>query len=260
MPTTNKRGHVIPTGAETSVNRATIFETYGNSIRDVVPVASVTARTQLVSDLSGVGQAPSATKPLYVWRADAPGLHRIEATSDGTVWVPASGVLQFASTGARDTWTTANGGLLTHGDVCWVGSASFVYWGSQWDPTTPTAFTPTYSGITIGASTHASFWWRDGGTIQVESALVLGTGWNISGPVRMSPPVAFTSPADTPLGDAFYVDAGTGYAEGRVFRSSALIAFQFRVAGAALLSEITNTVPFAFTVGDAIRSRFEYRG
>ena len=39
---------------------------------------------------------------------------------------------KFASIEERDTWTTANRPSLTIGDVCYVGSAKYVWSGSEW--------------------------------------------------------------------------------------------------------------------------------
>lgn len=133
----NARKHVVPAGPDSAVTRATIFETFGNSIRDVVPVANTTGRTQLVGDLTAAGEAPSATKPLYVYRADAPGLHRTEVTIDGSVWLPVDGVLQFADKAAADAWAIANGALLTAGDIARIGTITYMWTGSVWWQATP---------------------------------------------------------------------------------------------------------------------------
>lgn len=132
MPTTNARGHVIPTGTEASFNRNTIFSSFGNSIRDIVPVANTTARTSLVTALTNAGQGPSATRPLVVYRNDAPGLHRHEYTTDGTVWLPLDGVLYFASKSAADTFATSYGSLLTIGDEARVGRLRYEWDGTAW--------------------------------------------------------------------------------------------------------------------------------
>lgn len=134
MPTNNARKHVIPSGADQSINRATIFEAFGNSIRDVVPVANATERAQVVSALTTKGETPSASKPLVVLRADAPGLHRLEYTLDGTTWLPGSGTLFFATKSVADSFGTANGGLLSVGDECRVGSAKYTWDGTAWLP------------------------------------------------------------------------------------------------------------------------------
>lgn len=121
---------MVPAGSDVSVSRATIFESFGLTINDVVPVANVSDRTQLVSDLNGAGVGPSSSRPLVVARADAPGLHRVEITFDGSVWLPVSGTLRFASTGAMNSFGTANGSLLSVGDEAWVGSTRYVWSGS----------------------------------------------------------------------------------------------------------------------------------
>lgn len=155
MPTTNARKHTIPAPADQSITRATIFNVFGNSIRDVVPVATATERGQLVSALTTAGEAPSATKPLVVLRADAPGLHRMEYTTNGTVWIPTTGVLQFASKAAADSFGTSNGGLLTVGDEARVGSAVYRWSGTAWRSANRTAvFTISANGF--GDATLAS--------------------------------------------------------------------------------------------------------
>ncbi|EIC09160.1 hypothetical protein OR221_0868 [Microbacterium laevaniformans OR221] len=131
MPTTNARRHIIPTGDEASFTREVIFKQFGESIRDVVPVANILDRTQLVSDLTDAGVGPSATRPLTVHRADAPGLHRLEVTVDGTVWAPVSGPLRFATKTEADSWGTANVALLTTGDRCVAAGVEY-QWQGAW--------------------------------------------------------------------------------------------------------------------------------
>lgn len=132
MPTQNLRKHVIPSGADKSFNRATIFESFGNSIHDVVPVANTTERSQLVTAMTNKGVGPSATNPLVVQRGDAPGLHRIEYTTDGTVWIPASGDLDFPTQDAADAWGATNGGLLRTNDRATVNGKTITWLGSRW--------------------------------------------------------------------------------------------------------------------------------
>lgn len=128
----NARKHDVPAGGDATVNRATIFETFGNSIHDIVPVANVTERTQLVSDLIDEGVGPSSSNPLYVDRADARALHRVERTEDGTLWLPVSGRLEFADLSARNSWTTSNSGLLSVRDRCIVGTIEYAWNGTAW--------------------------------------------------------------------------------------------------------------------------------
>lgn len=146
MSTTNARKHVIPRGGDVSISRATIFETFGNSIRDIVPVANTTDRDQVVSNLDDAGETVAATAPLIILRADASGLHRVEYSTDGSVFLPASGVLAFADTSARDTWTISNSGLLRVGDVCYADNKRYEWLGSEWnDWKTVSSFSNSFS-------------------------------------------------------------------------------------------------------------------
>jgi len=128
----NARKHTVPAGNETNVTRQTIFESALQSINDVIPVANTTERSQVVADLVAEGVGPAPSRPVIVIRGDAPGLHRIEYSTDGTVWLPASGVLTFASKALADSWATANGGLLAVNDIARIGSIDYRWTGTAW--------------------------------------------------------------------------------------------------------------------------------
>jgi len=153
----NARKHQIPAGGDTSVSRATIFETFGNSIRDVVPVANVTERALLVSALASAGFAPSPSNPLVVYRADARGLHRLEYTADGAVWVSASGLLEFASKAEADSWGVSNASMLTVGDRASVGGVPYVWNGTGWARSNDRAITAQIRKGGTQASLTSSF-------------------------------------------------------------------------------------------------------
>jgi hypothetical protein len=101
------------------------------SINDIIPVANGTEANQVAAALSSNGQN-LATTPVFVSRADARGLHRVEYSFNGTVWLPYSGVLSFPSRAAADTWGSANSALLTVGDKAWVGNSELTWWGTAW--------------------------------------------------------------------------------------------------------------------------------
>ncbi|WP_295837402.1 hypothetical protein [uncultured Microbacterium sp.] len=105
------------------------------SINDAVPVANVTEQKQIATALKD-GGADLAKTPLTTMRADAPALHRLEYTYDGDVFLPASGVLHFATESAANTWGQANSALLSVGDRCYVGSTAYVWQGTKWRLTT----------------------------------------------------------------------------------------------------------------------------
>lgn len=101
------------------------------SISDIVPVANATEANQIAAALIAAGQN-LATTPLTVRRADAPGMHSIEVTKDGTNWAAASSIQHFTTTAARDSWTTTNSVLLTAGDTCWVVGTQYSWNGTAW--------------------------------------------------------------------------------------------------------------------------------
>lgn len=79
---TNPLGLEYPEGAD-SFQPHTDIQALADSARGrlIIPVASVAARDSLETALP-----PSASEPLYVFRADAPAGREIEYTTDGTTW------------------------------------------------------------------------------------------------------------------------------------------------------------------------------
>ncbi len=124
------------------------------SANDVIPVANATEQAQVITALNSAGVGPTSSRPILFSRADAPGLHRIEYTFDGVVFVPTSGVPRFADLPAATAWAAANGALLTAADRCVAGGVEYRWTGTVWVPTTgainPTAVTG--SGVSIGAA------------------------------------------------------------------------------------------------------------
>jgi hypothetical protein len=76
------RKHVAPAAAETPRRQA--INDLSLSIRDPIPVANVTERAQVLTDLTAAGVGPSVTNPVYFHRADLPPRARTEFTDDGT--------------------------------------------------------------------------------------------------------------------------------------------------------------------------------
>lgn len=82
---TDIRRHTAPLPGETPRRRS--INDLSLTVNDIVPVANVTERAELVDDLNAASVGPSASRPLYVDRADAaPGM-RLESTIDGTTWI-----------------------------------------------------------------------------------------------------------------------------------------------------------------------------
>lgn len=186
MPTTNVRKHIVPLGSEVSLTRQVIYTQFGESIHDVVPVANATERAQLVTDMNAKGKGPSAANPLVVHRADAPGLHRIESTVDGSAWVPASGVLRFVDLASATAWATAYGGLLSQGDVAYIGGIEHVYTGTTWHPTRTFGLAVrTASPLTIAPGAYARYdastYWVTTGDGAAQG-VTYNNGWVITTP------------------------------------------------------------------------------
>lgn len=147
---TDVKKHTSPAAGETP-SRAAIAAAI-LSINDIVPVANTTEANIVAAAVAAAGQ-DLATTPLFVSRADARGLHRIEYTYNGTVWLPFSGVLTFADRTAADAWAAANSGLLVAGDRGVVNGADARWSGTAWIIDDETA-TPTLAAGWNAPSTN----------------------------------------------------------------------------------------------------------
>jgi hypothetical protein len=78
------RRHVVP--APTEAPRRAAFDDLSLSVRDIVYVADIADRAQLVADLTAAGFGPASERPLYVHRVDAPAGGELERTVDGQAW------------------------------------------------------------------------------------------------------------------------------------------------------------------------------
>ena len=114
---TSARKHTVPAEGETP--RYEAISELGASVNDIVPVANVTARAQLVTDLVDIGQGPTTARPLYVHRSDASAARRLESTVDGTTWTTHPVSVGNVTT---VTFDSSGNGTLTH-NLGWVPSA-----------------------------------------------------------------------------------------------------------------------------------------
>lgn len=106
---TSARNHTVPAPLETP-RRQAINDALA-SVNDIVPVANVTERAQLLADL---GWTPSAARPLVISRADAPSGAQFEytvgETSGSTVlWRTWSGESAPVVPTLASGWSTVSG-------------------------------------------------------------------------------------------------------------------------------------------------------
>jgi hypothetical protein len=82
----NAYGHEVPPEVGVTPNMQAALKGLSGSVRDVKYVANLTARAQLVSDITAAGGVISATNPLVVYRGDALAHAKLEVTENGTAW------------------------------------------------------------------------------------------------------------------------------------------------------------------------------
>ncbi|WP_337004123.1 MULTISPECIES: hypothetical protein [unclassified Microbacterium] len=212
MPIQNARKHKIPGGGEQTVNRKMLFEDFGNSIRDIVPVASINERGQLLTTLGNAGEAPTPARPLVVLRADARGLHRIEYTTDGSTWLPASGVLDFQTKALADSFGSSSGGLISVGDRCTAAGVSYYWTGANWDRDTTWAdLTLQSSWVNFGAPFRNAAYRRENGWVHLRGSIKAGE-------IGVAKPIAILPSGFRPVGgdEQFLVPANLGHADLRI--------------------------------------------
>lgn len=241
---TNARKQTIPAGSDTTISRDTIFKDFGNSIRDVVPVANTTERAQLVTDLTAEGEGPSGAKALVVHRADAPGLHRIESTTNGTVWIPASGELIFADKAAADSWATSNSSFLTTGDVARAGGAKYTWSGTAW----------VLDEVHFGYVKTGTFFWQTAETDHTWNATASeGTlaGFTTTDQITFT----CTVPGSYLIQGAITADTGTSPLDLSFFKNGTA----FRIFNSVAHSAAYTSVPFAVSTRFAVNNTFKIR-
>jgi hypothetical protein len=111
MPVANARKHQVPAAGD-APSRAGIVGPF-ETINDIVPVANSTDRANVATAI-----APTASRPLYVHRADAPVGQKLEVTEDGTTWrtilsYKGSTAWIFERQSASGTDTFPNGSMVT---------------------------------------------------------------------------------------------------------------------------------------------------
>lgn len=172
------------------------------------------------------------------------------------------GVVPFRTKTDLDAWTTATIGQLAEvrADASAWNNGQWRYNGAAWNFTIGprVAFTPTWSGLVLGTSSNVGWWQRCGDRIVGEVHVTLNTGWNMATYARFTPPTNLASPVDTCVGTAVFVDNGTGYVQGTLLNSAGSLTPLYLSGSPASLLTVTNPVPFAWTVTDAMHLTLDY--
>lgn len=233
------------------------------SPNDVIPVANQTEQGQVATAVAAAG-ITLASAPMVSIRADAPGLHRIEYSFNGTTWIPSSSVLHFANDTARDSWTTTNSALLTVGDTCYSNNLEYSWSGSVWYPMDWVAYTPTVAGITLGTGgTTTAFYQVLGHTVNVRIRTVLGT----SG--LLTAQATYTLPLTASDGNIEYLDGGVQLNDatgseypGIARKQSSTVVAPYCILASNAYSQFDNvnaTKPMTWAVNDILVMNFSYR-
>lgn len=173
-----------------------------------------------------------------------------------------SAIPRYADAGAR---TTANP-TPTLGQLSVLTSDEVVYRynGSAWKPwwSDWASYTPTVSGITLGAGTLVGRKKYRTGMQVHEGGFTLGAGSAVAGPVRITHDATSEVAAlsNFPIGSAVINDAGTALFPAMVHRVSTTTADvrAFGTSGATVPSSaLSSTFPFTFVSTDSIGWRFE---
>lgn len=222
MPTNNARKHVIPLGGEASFTREVIYEQFGLSINDVVPVATIIDRAQTVAALTAEGAGPTPTRPLLVMRKDARGLHALEYTYDGSLFLPVSGVLTFDSKTNADSFAVSYGSLLTVGDRCTIGAIEYRWDGTTWAVQQPGEW-KNVGVFGAGFNPYSSSGWAgvktcvQGGVVYLNGAAINSNPWsagvamcNVTAGIRPPFNIQGVNCQVASNGDVFATSSGSG--------------------------------------------------
>lgn len=164
-------------------------------------------------------------------------------------------VMTFATSAARDSDLS---GVLDEGMVAYLEDNDQLtyYNGSGWRVIyqAKTAWTPTFTNLTVGNGTLAGEYARFGELVHVSFELTWGSTTSISGSVSISNLPVNAATAVPTIGQGLWTDSGTTVRAGFLLITGA--------ASAALHSDqnvVNSTNPFTWTTGDVMRGSMDYR-
>jgi len=146
-------------------------------------------------------------------------------------------------------WNTTTDELEVYNGTAWVGQHHSI------------SFVPTWSNLLVGAGSNVGSYQVVGDRCRGEAKLAFGAGYalNASG-VLLTPPVTPRAPIvdNMPVGQAMYLDTGTGWISGWVMLNAAGM-LELRTHGSPYAGSVNGTgTPVTFAVGDQIAVSFEY--
>ena len=180
-----------------------------------------------------------------------------------------TGVPVFATTTTRDAaFGGAGEKTLAEGQCCYIEAAPKrlqIYNGTSWIDfdTEYTAFTPTWTNLTVGNATQDFEYCRLGKFVHYQGTLTWGSTTSASGNISVSAPVNMdTSVVTVQIAACTLTDTGTADYQGSLYvqNTSNFFISTFNVAGTYPTHAIaTATVPFTWTNTDLIRFSVFYK-
>ena len=179
-----------------------------------------------------------------------------------------TGVPVFATTTTRDAAFGGTGEkTLAEGQLCYLEStkATQYYNGTAWKNiyVPKTAFTPTWTNLTIGNGTNSWNYWIINDIVYIEGKTTLGSTSSITGVPTMTLPVNRATSQVAETGWGILGDAGTASFKAYVISTSSTNALFFSLLTSGTYASEANTsatVPFTWTTNDTITAALFYEG
>lgn len=171
-------------------------------------------------------------------------------------WAAPRTVMRFASTTARDSAipSPVEGMVAITGTG--AGLRQWLYVAGAWRDVTAglwTAWTPTWSGVTLGNGTSSGRYQLTPGGLVVRAQLSLGSSSSVSGQVTLVLPEAVVTSLNVPRGTAQVIDAS---ASNRRYLGACLLTSATTLIGLVDTggggAPISTNVPVTLASGDSI--------